>query len=354
MAPIIREMQKYASEVTAKICVTGQHREMLDQVLELFKLRPDYDLGIMESAQSLSYITARVLCEVEKILATEKPDWVLVQGDTTTAMASSVAAYYQQAKLGHVEAGLRTRNKFHPFPEEINRRIGDLLADLYFAPTETARENLRSEGVPDSAIRVTGNTVVDALHWIREHIRQHPPVFPNGLLKKITARSLVLITGHRRESFGAPFEAICLALRDLAERFPEYDFVYPVHLNPKVQKPVRNTLSGLPNMYLIDPLPYDAFIGLMERAELILTDSGGVQEEAPSLCKPVLVMRETTERPEGIQAASARLVKVDRRLIVTEVAALLEDSAARRSMANARNLYGDGSAAKRIVEALLE
>jgi UDP-N-acetylglucosamine 2-epimerase len=353
MAPVIRELHSHGGEVAVSVCVTAQHREMLDQVLNLFEIKPDYDLRIMQEDQSLSYVTARVICEVEKVLAAERPDWVLVQGDTTTTMASSLAAYYRRVKIGHVEAGLRTGNKFHPFPEEINRRIGDVLADLCFAPTEGARENLRREGVPDLAIRVTGNTVVDALLWVRERIRHHQPAFPNGLLERVGTQRFILVTGHRRESFGSPFEAICLALRDLAGRFPELHFVYPVHLSPNVQKPVRGILSGLQNVHLVDPLPYSAFVWLMERAELILTDSGGVQEEALCLGTPVLVMRETTERSEGIQVGGARLVKRDRQLIVAETVCLLQDSAARRVMASAGNPYGDGQAAERIVQALL-
>jgi UDP-N-acetylglucosamine 2-epimerase (non-hydrolysing) len=315
--------------------------------------QPDYDLQIMRQNQSLSYVTAQVLCKLEQVLNAERPDWVLVQGDTTTTMAASLEAYYQRAKIGHVEAGLRTRNKFHPFPEEINRRIGDVLADLCFAPTEAARQNLIREGVPESAIRVTGNAVVDALLCVRDKIRHCPPVFPDGLEEWLQDRRMVLVTGHRRESFGAPLEAICLALHDLAKELPEIRFVYPVHLNPNVQIPVHRILSGMPNVRLIDPLPYGAFARLMERASVILTDSGGVQEEAPSLGKPVLVMRETTERPEGIAVGSVRLANTDRQQIVLETRHLLQDSAHYEAMAAVRNPYGDGRAAHRIVEALL-
>ena len=353
MAPVIRELRKWADRAVTKVCVTAQHRTMLDQVLELFEIQPDYDLKVMQQNQSLSYITAQVLRELEHVLSAEQPDWVLVQGDTTTTMAASLAAYYQRMRIGHVEAGLRTRSKFRPFPEEINRRIGDVLADLCFAPTEAARRNLISEGIADSAIRVTGNTVIDALLWVQDRIRRCPPVFPNGLLGWLGDHRMVLVTGHRRESFGAPFEAICLALRDLAERLPEVRFVYPVHLNPKVQDPVRRILSGIPNVLLVDPLPYGAFVRLMERASVILTDSGGVQEEAPSLGKPVLVMRETTERPEGIEVGSVRLANTDRQQIVEETMRLLQDSAHYEAMAAVRNPYGDGRAAHRIVEALL-
>lgn len=353
MAPVVRELRKRADRFVAKVCVTAQHRTMLDQVLELFEIRPDYDLQVMQQDQSLSYITAQVLRELEQVLGAEQPDWVLVQGDTTTTMAASVAAYYQRMKIGHVEAGLRTRNKFHPFPEEINRRISDVLADLCFAPTEAARQNLMSEGIPDSAIRVTGNTVIDALSWVRDRIKDRPPIFPNGLVDWLGDHRMVLVTGHRRESFGAPFEAICLALRDLAEGLPEVRLVYPVHLNPNVRDPVRRILSGIPNVHLMDPLPYAAFVWLMERASVILTDSGGVQEEAPSLGKPVLLMRETTERPEGVELGGVRLVRTNRHHIVKEAQHLLRDSAYYETMAAARNPYGDGQAGRRIVEALL-
>jgi UDP-N-acetylglucosamine 2-epimerase len=352
MAPVVLELQKQPQIVT-RICVTAQHREMLDQVLELFEIKPDYDLRVMRANQSLSYLTGRILREVEKVLEAERPDWVLVQGDTTTTMAASLAAFYQRVKIGHVEAGLRTRNKFHPFPEEINRRIGDVLADVCFSPTEGAAQNLRDEGVPRSCIRVTGNTVIDALLAARDRVQRRPPPFPEGLLDWLGARRMVLITGHRRESFGAPFEAICSALRDLAEQSPDVRFIYPVHLNPNVQRPARQILAGLPNLRLIEPLAYGAFVWMMQRAEVILTDSGGVQEEAPSLGKPVLVMRETTERPEGIEAGNALLVGADRGRIVSETRRLLGDAGHYRSMASVNNPYGDGHAAPRIVEALL-
>jgi UDP-N-acetylglucosamine 2-epimerase (non-hydrolysing) len=353
MAPVIRQLQERADRVAVKVCVTAQHRTMLDQVLELFEIQPDYDLQVMQQNQSLAYVTAEVLSGLEEVLDAERPDWVLVQGDTTTTMAASLAAYYQRMKIGHVEAGLRTRNKFHPFPEEINRRIADLLADLCFAPTEAARQNLKSEGTPDSAIRVAGNTGIDALFWVRDLIRHRPPIFPNGLREWLGDRRMVLVTGHRRESFGAPLEAICLALHDLAEQFPEVRFVYPVHLNPNVKSPVRRILGGLPNVELLDPLPYGTFVWLMGRAHLVLTDSGGVQEEAPSLGKAALVMRETTERPEGVAVGSVRVVGTDRQQIVSETCRLLQDPGHYQTMAVARNPYGDGHAAERIVEAIL-
>jgi UDP-N-acetylglucosamine 2-epimerase (non-hydrolysing) len=354
MAPVIRELRKRGDQIATKVCVTAQHRTMLDQVLELFEIQPDYDLQVMQQNQTLSYITAQVLREVEPVLSVEQPDWVLVQGDTTTTMAASLAAYYQRIKIGHVEAGLRTRNKFHPFPEEINRRIGDVLADLCFAPTESARENLRREAVPERAIRLTGNTVIDALHWVRDRIKCQLPVLSNGLSEWLDGHTLVLITGHRRENFGPPLEAVCLALRDLAERWPRVRFIYPVHLNPNVQKPVYRILSDLANVRLMDPLPYAAFVWLMERAEVILTDSGGVQEEAPALGKPVLVLRETTERPEGIESGNARLVGAGRRQIVAETVRVMEDATYRQTMTAVSSAYGDGRAAGRIVEALLQ
>jgi UDP-N-acetylglucosamine 2-epimerase (non-hydrolysing) len=298
-------------------------------------------------------VTREVLTKTEKVIHEEQPDWVLVQGDTTTVMAASLAAYYQKVKIGHVEAGLRTHDKFHPFPEEVNRRVADLLSDLCFAPTEGARKNLLSEGVPDGAIRVTGNTVVDALWLIRDRLRQSPRAFDDGLPELLPGERLILVTGHRRESFGPAFEQICLAIRDLALQFPDSRVVYPVHLNPNVQEPVRRILGGTERIHLLPPLPYGAFVRLMDRAHLILTDSGGVQEEAPSLGKPVLVMRGRTERPEGIEAGNVRLVGTERERIVSEAALLLNDGEKYAAMAAAHNPYGDGHAAERIAEALL-
>jgi len=354
MAPVIRELRNHGNHILTRVCVTAQHRTMLDQTLAVFEVVPDYDLQVMQPDQRLSDLTARVLVELEQVLELELPDWVLVQGDTTTSMAAGLAAFYGQIKIGHIEAGLRTRDKYQPFPEEIDRRILDSIADLCFAPTEVARQSLLSEGVPDSAIRVTGNTVVDALLWVRDRNRVRPPVLPLNLGRVLGNNRVVLITGHRRESFGAPFEGICLAVRELAESFQNVHFVYPVHLNPNVQGPVRRLLGGLPNVHLIDPLPYDAFVCMMEKAVVILTDSGGVQEEAPSLGKAVLVMREATERPEGIDAGNARLVSTDRSQIVAETKRLLEDEIHYQTTSVARNPYGDGHAARRIVEALLE
>ena len=354
MAPVIRELKNHPNRIVTKVCVTAQHRTMLDQTLAVFEVEPDHDLQVMRPNQRLSDLTAKVLVEMEKVLELERPDWVLVQGDTTTSMAAGLAAFYRQTRVGHIEAGVRTRDKYQPFPEEIDRRILDLIADLCFAPTEAARRSLLSEGIRDSAIRVTGNTVIDALLWVRDRNRRRQPVLPLNLDEVLGNSRIVLITGHRRESFGKPFETICLAVRELAQFFKNIHFVYPVHLNPNVQDPVRRLLGGLSNVHLIDPLPYDEFVCMMERASVILTDSGGVQEEAPSLGKPVLVMREATERPEGIDAGNARLVRTNRQQIVEETKRLLEDETHYRASSIARNPYGDGHAARRIVEALLE
>jgi UDP-N-acetylglucosamine 2-epimerase len=354
MAPVVLELKKHAPRIVTRVCVTAQHREMLDQVLQLFSIEPDSDLGVMRADQSLADVTQEVLIKVEKVIREERPDWVLVQGDTTTVLAASLAAYYQKVKIGHVEAGLRSRDKFQPFPEEINRRIADLLADLCFAPTEGARRNLLDEGVPESAIRVTGNTVVDALLSIRERVRREPAVCGDGLPGLLPGERMILVTGHRRESFGPAFEQICLAIRDLAQQFPDARVVYPVHLNPNVQEPVRRILRGLDRVLLLPPLPYGAFVGLMDRAYLILTDSGGVQEEAPLLGKPVLVMRARTERPEGIEVGNVCLVGTERARIVSQAAALLRDPAKYAAMAAAHSPYGDGQASSRIVKALME
>lgn len=353
MAPVVKQLREHSELAESRVCVTGQHREMLDQVLGIFGLVPDYDLNIMSEDQSLASVSARVLMGLDEVFENYQPDWVLVQGDTTTAMATSLAAFYRRIKVGHVEAGLRTYDKFQPFPEEINRQIVDALSDLHFAPTERACQNLRREGVPDSSIRVTGNTVIDAMLWVREHVRRLKPRLPEGLARALPGNRLILVTGHRRESFGAGLEQICLAIREIAERFRDVLIVYPVHLNPNVQEPVRRILGGLERVMLVTPLPYATFAWLMDRCHLILTDSGGVQEEAPSLGKPVLVMREVTERPEGIEAGNASLVGTGKERIVRETSRLLNDTAAYNAMAEARNPYGDGHAAERIVEAIL-
>jgi UDP-N-acetylglucosamine 2-epimerase (non-hydrolysing) len=351
LAPVIRQL-RLSSSVQCLVCSTGQHRQMLDQVLTIFGLQPDYDLNIMRPGQTLTDITCATLSSLEGLLQRERPDIVVVQGDTTTAFAASLAAFYQRLPIAHVEAGLRTHCKYSPFPEEMNRALADRLADFLFAPTEQARENLLREGFAAERIFVTGNTVVDALQWMSQELRHYQP--PQELAQLADGQCrLILVTGHRRESFGSGFEQICLALRQIARAFPDVRIVYPVHLNPHVREPVFRLLQGLERVHLIDPLPYPDFIWLMMRSYLILTDSGGVQEEAPALGKPVLVMRETTERPEGIQAGVARLVGVQSESIFAAARELLADQGAYAAMARATNPYGDGHAAERIVGVLL-
>ena len=353
MAPVVWELRKYPDRVRSVVCITAQHRQMLDQMLDLFRIIPDYDLNLMQERQSLAQLTARVLVALEPVLAEVKPDWILVQGDTTTVMAVSLVAFYHGVKVGHIEAGLRTNNKRAPFPEEINRRITSVIADLHFAPTEHARQALLAEGIPDAAITVTGNTVIDALLWVRDVMQQHPPNLPDGLAEAITGKRLILVTAHRRESFDQGLEQICLALRDLVQYHSDICIVYPVHLNPSVQNPVYRILSDVERVYLIAPLSYASFVWLMDQAHLILTDSGGVQEEAPSLGKPVLVLRGTTERPEGIAAGNACLVGLDCDRIVSQTCDLLTNADRYRQMSLASSPYGDGSAAVHIVESLL-
>ena len=356
LCPLILAMQKHPDFAT-KVCVTAQHREMLDQVLEVFEVVPDIDLDLMRSDQSLASLTTRAIAAIDGYLTEYKPDMVMVQGDTTTIFCASLAAFYHRIPVGHVEAGLRTRNKFSPFPEEINRVLTSRLADYHFAPTEGARDNLLREGIDNKRIFVTGNTVIDALHIAIYKVRNKPPVIPGlpkGLINNQHDKPLVLITGHRRENFGDGFINICKAITNLAERFNKTAFVYPVHLNPNVREPVFRLLSGMDNVHLIEPLGYLPFVALMNRAKLLLTDSGGVQEEAPSLGKPVLVMRETTERPEAVGAGTVKLVGTDRRMIIDNVSTLLTDENAYNAMANAINPYGDGKACSRIITACLQ
>lgn len=374
LAPVILAL-KADPRIECRVCVTGQHREMLHQSLEVFGIQPDVDLKLMQANQTLAELTARVMEALDGYLAADKPDLVLVQGDTTTVFCATLAAFYHRIPVGHVEAGLRTGNLMAPWPEEANRVLTSRLATLHFAPTQEARRNLIAEGVAPEAVVVTGNTVIDALLLAVEKVHQRPPVIPDlpSYLQPAGpgaagTRRLVLITGHRRENFGVGFENICGAISDLAKRFPEDHFIYPVHLNPRVREPVLRILGGseidlaspkncnglLPNVHLIEPLPYLPFVALMESATLILTDSGGVQEEAPSLGKPVLVMRDTTERPEAVQAGTVKLVGTDRRKIVEAVTRLLTDRAAYDSMARAHNPYGDGLAASRIVRSCVE
>ncbi len=354
MAPVVRELSRYPDRIDPFVCVTAQHRHMLDQVLDLFEIKPDYDLNIMQEQQPLTELTIRVLETLEPVMEELRPDWILVQGDTTSAMAASMAGFYRNIRVGHIEAGLRSRSKRQPFPEEINRRIISVIADLHFAPTEKARQSLLKENIPDAAIRVTGNTVIDTLHWVRDIVGKNTPQLPDGLLFAIKEKRLILVTGHRRESFGKGLEQICLALRDLADSNPDLCIVYPVHSNPNVREPVYQLLKDVERILLIDPLPYASFIWLMCRSYFILTDSGGIQEEAPSLGKPVLVMRQTTERPEGIEAGSTYLVGVNREHIARQANELLRNPEHYERMAAVKDLYGNGHAAPLIVESLLE
>jgi len=370
MAPVIKELEKHPDQFLSRVCVTAQHRQMLDQVLNLFHIKPDYDLDIMKPGQNLFDVTCNVLQGLKSVLEKDRPDLVLVHGDTTTTMAASLAAFYSGIPVGHVEAGLRTHNKHAPFPEEVNRRVAGVVADLHFAPTETARNNLLREGISADTIFVTGNTVIDALLMTLEKIRSEnlEPQIIGNLIKSFPDLSkvfstggqqakgnrLILVTGHRRENFGQGFENICQALKKIAVNHPDVQIVYPVHLNPQVQEPVRRILSECANIYLIDPLDYLPFVYLMHRSYIIITDSGGVQEEAPSLGKPVLVMRDTTERPEAVDAGTVKLVGTDYDAIVANVSYLLEDNEAYKIMAQAINPYGDGNSCKRIVEDLLK
>jgi len=354
MAPVIGAL-KSAPGIEARVCVTAQHREMLDQVLELFHIRPDHDLDIMRAGQDLDHITQAVLLGMGEVLDAEAPDRVLVHGDTTTTFAAALAAYYRRIPVGHVEAGLRTGDKYAPFPEEMNRKLTDGIADLFFAPTEQAADNLKREGVDASAISVTGNTVIDALLGVTEGLKADTARRAEldeqfGFLDG--GRRLILVTGHRRENFGTGFENICGALAELAGR-GDVDIVYPVHLNPNVQEPVNRRLASHANIHLMAPLDYLPFVYLMDRCHMVITDSGGIQEEAPSLGKPVLVMRDVTERPEAVAAGTVKLVGTDGAAIVRETALLLDDEAVYNSMSRAHNPYGDGRASGRIVEEIL-
>jgi UDP-N-acetylglucosamine 2-epimerase (non-hydrolysing) len=367
MAPVVKELEKNSDKFISRVCVTAQHRQMLDQVLDLFEIRPDYDLNIMEPGQDLFDVTCNVMQGLKKVLEEEKPDVVLVHGDTTTTMAASLAAFYCRIPVGHVEAGLRTFNKLAPFPEEINRQVTGRVTDFHFAPTETARQNLLYESVPEDSIYITGNTVIDALLMVVNKVREAEMRskieanlvnrFP-GLLEVLApasasgGRRLLLVTGHRRENFGEGFESICRALKRIATENSDVDIVYPVHLNPNVQEPVKRILADVPSIHLIEPLDYLPFVYLLDRSHMIITDSGGVQEEAPSLGKPVLVMRDTTERPEAVKVGTVRLVGTNEDLIVSEAHRLLKDEKAYAGMAQAHNPYGDGVAAKRIVQIL--
>lgn len=356
LAPVIKECQKHPDKIETRVCITAQHREMLDQVLDVFAIKPDIDLDIMQPDQSLSQLTARIFNDLDPIVKQEHPDWILIQGDTTTVMVTAILSYYNRVKIGHVEAGLRTFDKWQPFPEEINRRIAGVLADLHFAPTENNRQNLLQEGIPDEIIKITGNPAIDALKMITQ--KPAPPAVETLLHQSgITSgdRRLILVTAHRRENFGEPIQNICEALKNLADHYADsVTIVYPVHLNPNIQKPVYARLSEVPNIKLLAPLDYLDLVHLMRHASLILTDSGGIQEEAPSLGIPTLVMRERTERQEGVIAGTLKLVGTDPEKIVQEAQRLLDDPVAHAAMAGAVNPYGDGHAAERIVNALLE
>ena len=361
MAPLVKEFQRYTDDYKTVVCVTGQHREMLDQVLQIFEIKPDYDLNIMKQGQDLYDVTARVLIGLRDVLKVVSPDVVLVHGDTTTSMAAALAAFYQQIPVGHVEAGLRTHNIYSPWPEEINRQLTGRIATYHFAPTPLSRQNLLNEGVEPAHIHVTGNTVIDALYWVVDRIKSdralsqtlseellHSGYDVNRLSQ---GKKLVLITGHRRENFGDGFMRICKAIKTLVEQYPEVDFVYPMHLNPNVRKPIHEAFDGrlYDNMYFIEPLEYLSFVYLMEKSTIVLTDSGGIQEEAPGLGKPVLVMRDTTERPEALDAGTVKLVGTDYDKIVGEVSRLIDDPLYYKTMSEAVNPYGDGKACERII-----
>ncbi|RHN18609.1 UDP-N-acetylglucosamine 2-epimerase (non-hydrolyzing) [Parabacteroides merdae] len=362
MAPLVKEFQKQPEQVETVVCVTGQHREMLDQVLRIFDIHPDYDLNIMKQGQDLYDVTAHVLTGLRDVLKEVKPDVVLVHGDTTTSTASALAAFYQQILVAHIEAGLRTHNIYSPWPEEMNRLLTGRLATYHFSPTPLSRNNLIKESVDDRNIIVTGNTVIDALYWVVDKIK-NDKVLDSELVKVLVkagydvnrlngGKKLVLITGHRRENFGDGFIHMCTAIKDLTRKYPDVDFVYPMHLNPNVRKPIHEVfgedLSGLGNMFFIEPLEYLSFVYLMEKSTIVLTDSGGIQEEAPGLGKPVLVMRDTTERPEALDAGTVKLVGTDYDRIVNEVSVLIDDKVAYEKMSKAVNPYGDGLACKRI------
>lgn len=355
MAPLVKALDG-CSEFESKVCVTGQHREMLDQVLKLFKITPDFDLNIMKSGQDLTDVTVSILTQLRDVFNTYKPDVILVHGDTATTFASSLAAYYQQIKVGHVEAGLRTGNIYSPWPEEANRCLTGVIANYHFAPTATAENNLLRENKSSEDICVTGNTVIDALLLVVEALEASSTLqekFAEQFSYLSAERKLVLVTGHRRENFGGGFERICQAIREIALNHPDVDIVYPVHLNPNVQDPVKRLLSDIGNVYLIEPLDYLPFVYLMNRSYLILTDSGGIQEEAPSLRKPVLVMRDTTERPEAVEAGTVKLVGTDVDLITQSVNKLISDKSEYEKMSLAHNPYGDGKASQKIIEFLI-
>lgn len=368
MVPVVKELRRHPEDFECIVCVTGQHREMLDQVLDIFDVKPDYDLNIMKAGQDLYDVTSRILLGMRDILAETKPDMILVHGDTTTSTAAALSAFYSRIPVGHVEAGLRTRNVYSPWPEEMNRQLTGRIATLHFSPTPKSRENLLQEAVNPADIVVTGNTVIDTLYEVIEKLNSDKELY-NKVEKEISEagydlsrldgeRRLVLITGHRRENFGEGFINICKAIDDLASKFPEVDFVYPMHLNPNVRGSIREVFgddpNSRPNLFFIEPLQYLDFVLMMSKADVVLTDSGGIQEEAPGLGKPVIVMRDTTERPEAVDAGTVKLVGTDRERIVGEVSELLTDKAAYDRMSKAVNPYGDGKASPRIAQTLKE
>lgn len=366
MAPLVKALQNYPDNFKTIVCVTGQHRQMLDQVLELFDIKPDYDLNIMKQGQDLYDVTSRVLLGMRDVLKKSTPDVVLVHGDTTTSTAAALAAFYQQIAIGHVEAGLRTYNIYSPWPEEMNRQITSRIATYNFAPTHLSRKNLIAEGIDDSKITVTGNTVIDALYLVVDKIKGNTTLNAQlsntlklsgyDITRLSNGKKLILITGHRRENFGEGFISMCQAIKFLTEKYPDVDFVYPMHLNPNVRKPIHKVfgedLNNLDNMFFIEPLEYLSFVFLMEKSTIVLTDSGGIQEEAPSLGKPVLVMRDTTERPEALSAGTVKLVGTEYNKIVGEVSALLDNEILYNEMSHAINPYGDGLACERIINSL--
>lgn len=355
MAPVVKELRQHSDKFISRVCVTAQHRQMLDQVLDLFEIKPEYDLDIMKPGQNLTDVTCNVLQGLAPVLEDFRPDVVLVHGDTTTTMAASLAAYYQKIDVGHVEAGLRTGNIYSPWPEEMNRRLAGAITRYHFAPTERSRNNLLQEGVASESIHTTGNTVIDALLNVVDKVRNDHTLrdtMDSCFCFLNPGKRLILVTGHRRENFGDGFENICQALKEIATSNPDVEIVYPVHLNPNVQEPVHRLLSDCPSVHLIEPQDYLPFVYLMDRACLIITDSGGVQEEAPSLGKPVLVMRDTTERPEAVEAGTVKLVGTDAEKIVSEASKLLVDKGAYDSISRAHNPYGDGKASGRIIKAL--
>ena len=351
LAPVALELDR-RPEFESIVCATAQHREMLDQALQIFSVIPNHDLNIMKPGQTLAQVTARAITGLDQVIEQVEPDAILVQGDTTSALTGAMAGHYRHITVGHVEAGLRTGDKYAPFPEEMNRRLIGRLADHHFAPTVHAKEVLLREDIAEDNVHLVGNTVIDALLWVRDRVQQNPPTLPAGLANSLNGQAMVLITGHRRESFGSGFEDMCQAIKDVADAQDHVQFVYPVHLNPRVREPVNRILGGHPRIHLIEPLTYEPFVWLMNRSTVILTDSGGVQEEAPSLGKPVLVMRDTTERPEGIDAGNARLVGVDRQKITEQLNLLLNEPAEREKMGAVNNPYGDGTSSKQIADVL--